>query len=172
MIRGLDGRAAWAVRLALFAVCAWVSGEQMDERWVIGPLFGVVVLAWHLTLPPTLTLQHALFLVASTLIYALVAHLAIDGLPVAQHSMEVNQAVLVGTVLLPVAHRQFLGAPWDRVVRTIVGVYVVWFAIGKLLEMMDLDGTWGLINMASIWQALYLSFMFAPWPWIRRRAAA
>ncbi|GEM_PF-6825374 len=172
MIRGLDGRAAWAVRLALFAVCAWVSGEHMDEGWVIGPLFGLVVLAWYLALPPTLTLQHALFLFASTLIYALVAHLAVDGLPMTQHSMEVNQAVLVGTVSLPVAHRQLLGAPWDRVVRAIIGVYVIWFAIGKLLEMMDLDGTWGLINMASIWQALYLYFMFAPWPPRRRSAAA
>lgn len=117
MIRGLDGRAAWAVRLALFAVCAWVSSVYVTPLWVIGPMFGLVVLAWHLPLPPTFTGQHALFLLASTWIYALLMYLVIAGWPFSTDSVEVDQAVLIGTVLLPLAHRQFLGAPWPWIRR-------------------------------------------------------
>lgn len=159
----MNARTVWAIRLGLFALCAWISQEHMDDRWVIGPVFGLVVLAWQVKWPPVLTAQHGLFLLASTLIYAVVAHIAVEAkTPFGEGDSELYLAVALGTVLLPLAHRQFLGATWERTWRTVLGVYAVWFVVVQCFSLMDVSLDWALVNTASVWQALYLYCMFGP----------
>lgn len=158
---------AQAAKVVVFLVCAWVSAAHMSDYWVIGPTFGLVVLVWRSTDLDTLSKPDAAaFLVASTLIYALVVRLE-------KGDFKLEGAVAVGTILLPLAHAWLLKAPWKRAGTAILGIYAVWFLLSKMLgQLHDTAGTSQkisealdevrLINLASIWQAAYLAFMF--WP--------
>ena len=156
---------ATVVKAIAFLVCAWVSAAHMSDYWVIGPTFGLVVLVWRSTDVDALFKPDALaFLAASTLIYALVVRLE-------RGDLKLEGAVAVGTILLPLAHARFLKASWKRVATAIPGIYVVWFILSRALgQIHDSAGISQkinealhdvrIINLASIWQVVYLTFMF------------
>lgn len=167
---------ATVVKTVAFLICAWVSAAHMTDYWVIGPTFGLVVLVWRSTDVDALFKPDALaFLIASTLIYALVVRLQdthINGLGVSS-DVPLEIAVGVGTILLPLAHARFLKAPWKRAAIAIPAIYITWFVLSSALSALNSESRIGqklsealdqfqLLNLASIWQAAYLAFMF--WP--------
>lgn len=152
------------IRLAAFLVGAWISGEHTADRWVVGPVFGVVVLLWHARQWEQCWRKPSLiFLACSTLIYALVVTIALSGPGWFSDNMRIYLAVAVGTFLLPLVHAVCLGADTSRLRRAVPLIYVVWFMATKLLEWLDpsLPYPWNrLINSAAIWQAIYLYALF------------
>ena len=167
------------VKAVVFLICAWVSATHMTDYWVIGSTFGLVVLIWRSTNVDDLFKPDAVtFLIASTLIYALVVRLE------RSENFTLEAAVGVGSVLLAAAHAGFLKIPWNRAAVAACGTYIVWFLLSRVLGKLD-EGTQisqtisealrdsRLINLASIWQGAYLGFMFwsdlrAGWGWQRR----
>ena len=84
---------ATVVKAFAFLVCAYVSAEHMTDYWVIGPTFGLVVLIWRATdVDHLFKSGAAAFLIASTLIYALVVRLE-------KGELKLGGAVAVGTIL-------------------------------------------------------------------------
>ena len=156
---------ATAAKAVVFLLCAYTSATHMSDYWVIGPTFGLVVLIWRSTDVDALFKPDALsFLVASTLIYALVVRLE-------KGDLKLEGAVAVGTILLPLAHAWLLKVPWKRAAIAIPATYAVWFVLSRLLGRLDDSSGIGqkisealdevrIINMASVWQAAYLGFMF------------
>jgi hypothetical protein len=155
-------------KLAAFLASAYALEHYglIAEYWYVGPIFGAVVLVWHARSSRDLVSIPSLkFLAASTLIYALVAWIIMDGDSVIPEIPDVFDAgflgVMIGSALLPVAHGALLGSSWRRVKIAIPCLYLVWYALA-LSGLFDLDIT--LINSMSVWQALYLLFMFSPKP--------
>lgn len=156
---------ATVVKAVALLICAGVSADHMSDYWVIGPTFGLVVLVWRSTdVDALLKPDAAAFLAASALIYALVVRLE-------KGDFKLEGAVAVGTILLPLAHAWLLKAPWKRAAVAIPGIYVVWFVLNRALGRLDDTTAIGqkiaealrdarVINLASIWQAAYLGFMF------------
>jgi hypothetical protein len=155
-------------KLAAFLAAAYALQhyDLVAEYWYVGPAFGTVVLVWHArTIRDLVSAPSLGFLGASTLIYAVVAWIIMESDSVIPEIPEVFDAgflgVMIGTALLPVAHGALLGASWGRVKIAIPCLYLTWYALA-LSGLFDLDIT--LINSMSVWQGLYLLFMFSPKP--------
>ncbi len=146
-------------RFALFLVGAHYSYQFFTSYWYVGSIFGAVVLAWNShSLKTLLSFRNAAFLISSTLIYALVIFVYDKG---GDADQGFYLAVAIGTVLLPIAHKVFLGTSWKRTLIAIVGLYALWYGISFLISKLELKGlAEKSINMVSIWQALYLAFLF------------
>ena len=148
-------------RVLLFAAGAYVSFDRCAEHWVVGPVFGTVVLLWRPAgVRGAFTSKSLGFLASSTLIYALVYGISRQKMPEVPYLFSSFMlAVLVGTVLLPLAHGWWLGAPRRRVRLAIPVVYVA-FYLSQFLDPPDAVQKW--INAVSIWQAAYLFCFFGP----------
>ncbi|MBI2093300.1 MAG: hypothetical protein HYT88_01050 [Candidatus Omnitrophica bacterium] len=155
----------FATKTVLFLIGAYLSLKTCVFHWFVGPIFGVVILIWRakrfeLELNP-LT---GGFLAASTFIYALVLWVfqILNAESNSNHALEI--AVAVGTALLPLAHMAFLSASWKRIAIAIPGIYGGWYALYIFLEKTKLvdAASHAIINVVSIWQALYLFFLFFP----------
>jgi hypothetical protein len=140
----------------------------------VGGIFGLVILLWHAhTLRDLVNWRCAVFLLVSMLIAVAVyfAIIPFVELGSSQDALEVfGPGVLVGTVLLPIAHSLLLGTTWKRTWIAIPCIYIIWalfFSIsqgfvGKWAEPM---GYWVTLNLSivthvTIWQATYLVSMF------------
>jgi hypothetical protein len=163
--RLMSGNLALAAKILVLLLCAYGSATHMTDYWVIGPMFGLVVLIWRSPdVDDLFKPDAALFLAASTLIYALVVKLE------RSENFTLEAAVAAGTVLLAAAHAGFLKTPWNRAAVAACGTYIVWFLLSRLLGQLD-EGTQigqtiseglrdtRLINLASIWQVAYVGFM-------------
>ena len=155
-------------KLAVFLTAAYALQhyDLIAEYWYVGPVFGAVVLVWDARSSRDLVSIRSLeFLGASTLLYAFVAWIIMDGDSVIPEIPDVFDAgflgVMIGSAFLPVAHGALLGAPWRRVKIAIPFLYLVWYALA-LSGLFDAEIT--LINSMSVWQALYLVCLFAPKP--------
>ena len=162
---------AMAAKVVVFLLCAYASATHMTDYWVIGPMFGLVVLIWRSPDVDDLFKPEAgLFLIASTLIYVLVVKME------RSDKVDLQTMVGVGTILLPLAHAYFLKAPWRRTMIAIPAIYITWFVLSRVLGYLN-DSTGisqtiseairdsRVLNLASVWQAAYLGFMF--WPELR-----
>ena len=158
------------LRLLAFAIGTWLSQEYVDEYWVVGPVFGCVVCLWSCTsLRDAKDLKKPLFILASTLIYALVYHISrMDwdtGTALAEMlvgSMPV--AVLVGSVLLPFAHKTILGkvpAGWRTAPLLLAASFYLISFVATAADHFDLGGHIRFISIAVVlWQAIYLNAFF------------
>jgi hypothetical protein len=163
-----------AFRLVIYALGGWLSmacalriGSNVNYTLIgfgVGPIFGVVVALWKSDSIRSLFRPESLkFLLLSTLIWSLV-----DGLlHFADNYFEL--VILVGSILLPVAHAWVFRSSWSR----------AWVAIPLSFAAFECfrlipGGTPGqvkeFINVASLWQGGYLLAMFGPpLPRISRR---
>jgi hypothetical protein len=176
MRTGIIPKLILAARIAIFVAVAYrlSYSDLISEYWCVGPAFGLVVLLWHSHKAGELFRPASLaFLAASTLIYALVA-LIVMGLE--EYIPDYGDlfdggflGVMIGTVLLPVAHCKFLGGPWARLKFTVPLHYAVWHIIVVAIDRSGASDS-DFVNAMSIWQVLYLAAMFAPTPGFLRRA--
>ena len=148
-------------KLLVFVAGAYVSFAHCAEYWVVGPVFGLVVLCWQAASLRTFFAPKRLgFLASATLLYALVYWISSQKLPEIPYLFSAFLlAVLVGTVLLPLAHGWWLGASRRRVRIAIPVIYVV-FYLTQFLNLPDAVQKW--VNAVSLWQAAYLYCFFGP----------
>ena len=148
-------------KLLVFVAGAYVSFAHCAEYWVVGPVFGLVVLCWQAASLRTFLAPKRLgFLASSTLIYAFVYWISSQKLPEVPYLFSAFLlAVLVGTVLLPLAHGWWLGASRRRVTLAIPVVYGV-FYLTQFLTLPDAVQKW--VNAVSLWQAAYVFCFFGP----------
>ncbi|MBI4437312.1 MAG: hypothetical protein HY590_07870 [Candidatus Omnitrophica bacterium] len=154
-------------KVILFLCCAYLSGEHGIGYWYVGPVFGMVILVFHVTSVKALvSLRNGLFLIASTLIYALVNHLISSSFLTLTSAAYSRTIVLLGTVLLTLAQGLFLKASWRRVLIAIPGIFLFWSLFGILSNTFGAEETRfeTLINGVTFWQGSYLLFMFGRRP--------
>jgi hypothetical protein len=168
MQTGIIAKLILLARIAIFVAVAYrlSNSDLISEYWYVGPAFGAVVLLWHTYKPAELFRPTSLaFLAASTLIYALVALIVMDLDEYIPDYGDVFDGgflgVMIGTVLLPVAHCKLLGGPWGRLKFSVPLHYVIWHIIVVAIDRSGISDS-DFINAMSIWQALYLIAMFAP----------
>lgn len=176
MQTGMIPKLILAARVAIFVAVAYrlSYSDLISDYWYVGPAFGVVVLLWHTYRAAELLRPTSLaFLAASTLIYALVALIVMDLDEYIPNYGDFFDGgflgVMVGTVLLPIAHCRFLGGPWGRLKYSVPVHYAVWHIIVVAIDRSGISDN-DFINAMSIWQALYLIAMFGPWQRFSRRA--
>ena len=154
-------------KIAAFLVGTYWSFRCAVSHWHVGPIFGIVVLVWRAkSLSDIFNIRSIAFLAASTLIYALVIEIMGRTSNRISSDLWSYLAMAVGTILLPIAHGLFLNAPWSRVFLAVPAIYLVWYGLGFGLNAMDLHNqpVEALVNTVSIWQTVYLVFMFASIP--------
>lgn len=148
-----------AAKIFIFFIGAYFSYKHCASYWVVGPIFGVVVIVWNARSLPELTkAQNLAFLFCSTVIYALVYWIASRN-----SDRGFFVAVAVGAVLLPVAHKIYFSVSWKRTLIVIPCLYGLWYGIGSLIAQLHFEGTMEtIVNYVSIWQVLYIALFF--WP--------
>lgn len=176
MQTGIIPKLILAARIAIFVAVAYrlSYSDLISTYWYVGPAFGVVVLLWHSYKAAELLRPASLaFLAASTLIYALVALIVMD---LDEYIPDYGDlfdggflGVMIGTVLLPLAHCRFLGGAWGRLKYSVPVHYVVWHIAVVAMDRSGVSDN-DFINAMSIWQGLYLAAMFAPLRGFSRRA--
>lgn len=147
----------WAAALGSVAV----SFQWIQEFWVVGPVFGLVVLLWDWersrTVRPT---AYAGFLIASTLIYALVVWMVRENFFQEALPEYIVPGVLAGTVLLPLAHKVFLGNSMVRTIISMILVYGVSMGCGMIFDTISVAMPFKMIlNATGAWQISYLLCM-------------
>lgn len=175
MQSGIVPKLILLARIAIFSAVAYrlSYSDLISDYWYVGPGFGAVVLLWHTYRAAELFRPASLaFLAASTLIYALVALIVMyldEFIPDYGDLFDGGfLGVMIGTVLLPVAHCKFLGGPWGRLKYSVPVHYVVWHITVVAMDRSGISDN-DFINAMSIWQALYLIAMFAPAPQFLQR---
>jgi len=159
-------------RLVVFAASAWISVKYAVGYWVVGPVFGLAVVSWDSnTFKKFVAVKHLSFLAASTLSYALVYHVSTlnwghgsDFLDSMIGSLPI--AVVVGSILLPLAHKLLFSSDFKRAARLII-LLILSFYIITLISFGNDHFEWGFkINFLAIsitvWQGLYLYSFFRP----------
>jgi hypothetical protein len=150
------------LRLAAWALGAVVCDRTVENHWVVGPVFGGVVVLWDWTCcQKPRWVRWGVFLVVSTLIYAMVRELADIRLPDSPIFEVLFPAVLVGSFLLPLAHRIILNQPRVPIVTTGILIYIASYAGSLVSDGLGLGAPWTmLINSVAAWQGAYLFLLF------------
>ncbi|UCD36789.1 MAG: hypothetical protein JSW54_08075 [Fidelibacterota bacterium] len=176
-------------KIAVFAagavICNYLDIQQPHvAQYLVGAIFGIVVLVWHArSLPDLIDWRSAAFVAASAAIYFVVKLLPghtlgeIDTLSeimerfwsILVDGIKLFGGVLVNSITLPVAHALLLGASLKRTLIAIPFILGIWFKVSLLwlALIIALPGqeppallTYT-INFTSIWQLAYLASMFA-----------
>lgn len=150
----------------IYAVSAGISIKFADGYWVVGPVFGLSVTAWDSNLFRNFDgRRHGTFLISSTLIYALVYWVAMRKWE--SQFEEVNYffgpfplGVVLGSVLLPLAHALIFKNAQARIKRTIISLaacfYVVMF-FAYLGNRFWPENHFNFVAVAiALWQGIYL----------------
>jgi hypothetical protein len=144
----------------LSMACATEIGGGSQYKligFLVGPIFGIVVLVWQSDYVLALFGSESLkFLVLSTLIWALVDVL----LHVASADRYFDLDILVGSILLPCAHAWVFRSSWRRAFA--IALSFVGFESSRLLPEGRSHAVAQIINAASLWQGGYLLAMFGP----------
>ena len=154
------------VRAAAYLIGAWISQKYAAGYWVTGPVFGLVVLIWDSEMPGDIfRLKNVPFLTASTLVYACVFWIASRDFGYNSTFWEIftgssSWGVLLGSLLMPQAHRIFLGNG-SRVraasIQLVISFYLV-TGVSKIAEHFSLGSGVNFIGIAVfVWQGIYLA---------------
>ncbi len=155
----------------VYVAGAWVSQRHAAEYLWVGPIFGLVVVIWASNAPKELVRrENAAFVAMSTLIYALVYHIAkqnwsSDSVVLESLLGPLPTGVLAGSLLLPMAHSLFLGAPRRKAFKASLVLMLSFYAVTLLANVADyinLGENFNFIAIAVfVWQGIYL-FDFFP----------
>jgi hypothetical protein len=143
-------------------VCA-VDGSSSPTLLssLVGPIFGTVVLLWRLPIKALFSLRSVLFLSLSTAVWVIVNWV----MSREDSPLQFRIAVLLGSLLLPVAHAWVLKAPWARVRLAIPLAYAA-FELGipvfQALEDRNWETIQYVVNYCGFWQFAYLLAMVGP----------
>ncbi len=153
-------RLEFPAKVALIFAGAYLSQKFVTNLWLPGPIFGAVVLVWRWAAARKIEwIRSGLFLLASTLIYALVARLILG----TQTIFSDNSAVFLGTALLSAAQALFLRAPWRRAAIAVPLIFILWYSLSLTVSEIRWAKEW-VINGMILWQGPYMILFFARRP--------
>jgi len=154
----------------LYIAGAWVSQRHAAEYWVAGPVFGIVAVVWAAKSLKEVWSKNALaFVLMSTLVYALVYHIARQSWSsdsVIRESLcgPLPTGVVVGSLLLPMVQSLCLGTPrlsaFKGAFVLILSFYVVTL-MANVADYIKLGENFNFIAIAVfVWQGIYLLHFF------------
>ncbi len=158
------------IRFVIYACSVFISCHYVNNHWVVGPVFGLAVISWDSeTFRAFAAKKHLAFVAASSLVWALVYTIASQnwnrGNDLADSLYgSLPIAVVVGSVLLSLAHRTLLGAAAKTTVRT-TGLLVLSYYVIALFSLANDSLKWGLhmnflLMSLGAWQGAYLYSFF------------
>ena len=158
------------IQILIYTVSVWISIKYADGFWVVGPVFGLAVITCDSKLFRDINRdRHISFLIASTLIYALVYWVAMRKW---ETEIEIINylispfplGIVLGSILLPLAHQVILK---KSVVKTkwVTPALIASFYFISLLALLNNEFHIGfrfnfLAVMIALWQGIYLCFFF------------
>jgi hypothetical protein len=157
-------------KIVVYALSVAVSAKYADGYWVVGPVFGAAVCLFDMKSFKDLNLfKHAAFIGVSALVYALVYRLSKLDWGTNTDLFEYfigsfQAAIVVGSVLMAVAHSIFFGKNKDVMVKAMLTLIVAFYMVSFLTYFNDKsrlgwDIPW-LTIMIALWQGIYLSVFF------------
>lgn len=157
-------------QILLYVASVLISVKYAGGYWVVGPVFGLAVIGWDSdTFCKINAARHLPFLAASTLIYALVYHVSSqrwgNGSDLAESLYgPLPIAVIIGSVLLPVAHEFFLKAT-DRNFARVIPLLIFSHYLVSMLSFANEHMNFGinfnyLLATIALWQGIYLYCLF------------
>lgn len=158
---------AHIVAIVAYLASVYISREYCDGYWVVGPVFAAAALIAHYGASGLkVSFRHALFLVASTLVYALVYWIYQHGWDFRRDEVDMligslSMGVVAGSILMPALHAFLFDVDMKKVRRTAGLLIVSWYLV---IFVSKLDNEFGfpisldytLLAIAA-WQAVYLS---------------
>jgi hypothetical protein len=134
------------------------NGKYNPVGFAVGPIFGVVVLLWqNNSLRSAVGTASLKFLLLSTLVWALVDWL----LHVAPEDRYLDWIILVGSILLPLAHTWVFRSTWQRICLAIA-LSFAGFESWRLIADSAPDLVRRIVTAATLWQGGYLLAMYGP----------
>jgi hypothetical protein len=154
------------LRLFVYGIGAWVSVKYATGYWVVGPVFGMVVVYYDSERFRKFAAgRHLAFLAASTLIYALVYGVASAKWEWSSDSLNyflgpLPAGVFLGSILLPLSHQIILKRSPKATLRTMTWLTLSFYLVMLLAfadERLSLKLHFNFIALSVVlWQALYL----------------
>ncbi len=158
------------IKLAIYFLCVWISTKFADGYAVVGPVFGLAVVAYDSKFFTNISREkHVGFLIASTLIYALVYWMSLRKW---ESSFEFFNyligpfalGVVLGSVLLPYAHKMFFKKSPVLTKQVIAFLLISFYTVTFFAYVYNEFGIGFSFNYAAIaialWQGIYLYLFF------------
>ncbi len=160
------------VRFVIYASSVLISAKYAAGYWVVGPVFGLAVVAYRSQdLKKLFKPKDISFLIASTLIYAFVYHISSQNWNYGSDLADSLYgsfpiAVITGSVLLPLAHQMIFGANAKTFKKAVVALIASYYLV-TLVSMLRDVLTPGLslnlmLLLVGAWQGTYLCIFFSP----------
>ena len=157
--------------LVVYFISVWLSVKYADGYAVVGPIFGLAVVAFDSKFfRNILKEKHLSFILASTLIYALVY--SITSIKWESQIALVNYligpfpiGVVLGSILLPTAHKMIFKKP-AALMRQVIFSLIASFYVVSLLAYFYNEFKWGIrfsflgVSIA-VWQGIYLYLFYS-----------
>lgn len=160
------------IKFIIFLVTAWMSVRYADGYKIVGPVFGLAVVAFDSNLFRKVSKEkHILFIIASTLIYGLVYWISMwkweaDFVLINYFIGPFPLGVILGSVLLPLAHRKILTSSPALTKQVMVSLVASFYMVMILAFLNNEYGVGIRFNFIAIsitlWQAIYLYLFFRP----------
>ena len=158
-------------RFLVYTASVFISWKFADGYWVVGPVFGLAVVVWDSkSLKDLQTRPHVAFIIASTLIYALVFKISSQRLDLGSEFLEslfgsFAISIIIGSLLLPLAHKIFFKTNEKMFMNTVFLLILSYYFVVLMSLIHDMSGHNLPINMlfllVALWQGVYLYSFFS-----------
>ena len=151
---------------AAYITSVLISWKFCAGFWVVGPVFALCFLAanYECVLSARSYPKHLIFILASTLIYALVFLIADKGWKFHQDSLDavggsLTGGVVLGSILMPFVHAKLFGIDLKTAGRVSLWLVISWYAV-VLVSLID---EWAGVKFSIdytligiiLWQGIY-----------------
>ena len=163
------------VRLLAYGVSVWLSNKYAGGYWVVGPVFGVAVVLHDMKdIHDLRPVKHGLFIVFSTLIYALVYRISLlkwgTDTPLYNYVIgPMPAAIVTGSILMAFMHTVVMNKSKEQMLRAVIVLIVGYYFVTALMFAnekfsLNLNVQWMMVLIGA-WQGLYLYTFF----WKKRK---
>ncbi len=151
----------WALRVGAWLVSAFAGYSFLLNPVVPGITFGLAVVVWRWADTGRLPgMRSVVFVGASTINFAIVIGIARVDMMNAPVFDPVEPAVIVGTVLLPVAQHYVFGLEWRRIIVAVPTIYFAAYVTALIASALVPNAPWNtIVNPVAAWQLAYLLTM-------------
>ena len=158
------------MKWAIYIVSVWISVKYADRYTVVGPVFGLAVVAYDSKFFRNVSRdKHVMFVAASTFIYALVYWVSLGKWESKSQLFNYfigpfSVGVVLGSILLPLAHQIILRSSIAKTKQVIPSLVVSFYVVMLTAYLSNEFGFGAHFNFASVaiavWQGLYLYLFF------------
>ena len=153
----------------VYGLCVFISRQFCTGYWVVGPVFGVALLLFNSDrVFKKLSSQHLVFLITSTLIYALVYWIAANGWKFRSDWLDAlagsaSAGVVLGSLLMPLIHGRFFGMDPKTVLPVSIFLIAGWYAVTLVSLAVQVIGPnfrFDFLFIAiALWQGIYMKHL-------------